>query len=217
LESCRLPASAIDITVWQAKKGDTEGDRDVDFPDFSNLANNYTGTGVEYAPDGPVPFFAAPGIELLVYLVDTQQTPASVPVTAGSVIMVGQASDLSGYSVASEMGSLLPGQHGSAPFMFYLANSSAEITAGSLGTPYQFEGALLFDWKFDLAGLEKGEGDLGFEYGVLGKGAVDGTVTYVVPEPGSLILLACGGLGLLLLAVRRRRQAAIPKPSKNVF
>jgi hypothetical protein len=240
--------TAVDLAIFQAKAGDTDGDRDVDFADFGTLANNYTGTqdpgtggkdwregdfdvdqdvdfgdfgqlaknytgtDVEYAPDGkggphpnPLPVGEGknpPEIELLVYLVDAQQTPAGVPVTAGSVMMVGQAGDLSGYSVVSEMGSLLPDEGNSAPLMFYLANSSTEITAGNLGTPYAFEGALLFDWKFDIAGLEKGEGDLGFEYGVLGKGAVGAAVTYVVPEPSTLVLLACGLFGLLVLAIR---------------
>jgi hypothetical protein len=36
--------TAVEISVFQALEGDMDGDRDVDFADFSNLANYYTGS-----------------------------------------------------------------------------------------------------------------------------------------------------------------------------
>ena len=111
------PASAVQIAVFQAKEGDTDGDRDVDFADFNDLANNYTG-------------------------------------------------------------SLDPGTGGK-------------------------------DWlqgDFDL------DGDVDFaDFNELANNYT-GTNNYyvakggVVPEPGTLTLLVCGGLGLVLLGIRRPRR-----------
>jgi hypothetical protein len=39
------PHSSVSVDAFQAKPGDTDGDRDVDFTDFNNLANGYTGVG----------------------------------------------------------------------------------------------------------------------------------------------------------------------------
>jgi hypothetical protein len=56
--------TAIDLLLFQALDGDTDGDRDVDFSDFGNLANMYTGTGAsgrvwtdgDFDGDGDVDF-----------------------------------------------------------------------------------------------------------------------------------------------------------------
>ncbi|OHB69987.1 MAG: hypothetical protein A2V70_05740 [Planctomycetes bacterium RBG_13_63_9] len=55
-------------------------------------------------------------------------------------------------------------------------------------------------WKYDVQA--KGAGDLEFRYGTSG-GVIAGNVLYVVPEPGTLLLLACGAAGLLLWWRRR--------------
>jgi hypothetical protein len=85
---------------------------------------------------------------------------------------------------------------------FYLSNSAGEITAGALGAPVVLDGSLKLPWTLDLSML-KGEGDLVFSYGT-SEGTFLGEVLYAVPEPGTLVLLLSGLLGLLLW----RRRAA---------
>ena len=67
------------------------------------------------------------------------------------------------------------------------------------------DGSLQKPWTFDLGGL-KGESDLVFSYGI-SEGTFQGDVVYVVPEPGTVALLAGGLLGLMLWEIRRRRVA----------
>jgi hypothetical protein len=91
------------------------------------------------------------------------------------------------------------------PLQFYMSNSADEITAGVLGAQIVLDGALDMPWSIDVGGV-KGEPDLVFNYGTPA-GTFQGNVVYVVPEPGTLTLLALGALALLLWQRRRAAQA----------
>jgi len=123
-----------------------------------------------------------------------------VDVTTGVITIVGNAVDLTGYSITSASGSLIADGDGvAAPFMFYLSDTADEVTAAILGADVSLPPPLLLDARFDITGTQ----DLAFEYGLAGStgGAVPGDVIYV-PEPVTLTLLGMGGLALL----RRRRR-----------
>jgi hypothetical protein len=221
----------VDMTVFQAKEGDTNGNRDVafadfndlannytgslapgvggkdwtqgdfdldgdvDFPDFNELANNYTGTGIHYAAKGQD---AADSDAVL----EGADPELIVNLGDGSVVMTGGPVELNGYSVTSACGSLVPDDFPMPlPLQFYMSNGVDEITAGVLGTQVVLDGSLEMPWGVDIGGLKCG-GDLVFAYGT-STGTFQGNVVYVVPEPGTLMLLAAGFFVLLL---RKRRR-----------
>jgi hypothetical protein len=161
-------------------QGDGDGDADVDFTDFVNLSNNYDG-GAGYVPGVQ----DAPGeVELTVDIITGQMT----------LNTFGASVNLNGYSIRSASGSLIPdGDNNASPFAFYLSNTANDVTAGNLG--------LIAVTDLALDAQYGSTQDLVFEYGT-SAGAIAGEVNYV-PEPATVGLLAFGGIAALL---RRRRR-----------
>lgn len=102
-------------------------------------------------------------------------------------------------------------------------DTSGTVQAGETGGVMQFSVAVpsdipLGDYQFSLTGVEVTD-----EYGIpieTGISFVGGTL-HVVPEPSTIVLLVCAGLGGVGLAVfsrvRRRRQAALAEPEPEPF
>ena len=157
--------------------GDADGNGTVNFTDFTHLAANY---GTDYDSSAEAP--SAGAVEL------------HVDVTTGEMRLVGNAATLSGYSITSAAGRLVPDGDGDAsPFQGYLANLAGDVSTASLGVGVLVDGELALDAAYDTAGLM----DLSFSYGLDGQGgSVSGDVI-VVPEPTCLALLALGGLAMI--------------------
>jgi len=106
-----------------------------------------------------------------------------------------------GISVTSESGSIVPTVSG-APYMFILPGANEHlIQHGTLGMPVA-PGVYDLNWSFNPSRAR----DLKFVYGLPNAEQVDGAVEYlVIPEPGSIVLLLCGLVGLGWYTSRRRR------------
>ena len=166
--------------------GDCDGDGTVGFSDFTHLAAHY-GSDIDSAAAGQADAPPAGTVEL------------HVDVTTGQMWLVGNAATLSGYSITSAAGSLVPDGDGSAaPFQFYLSDLGGDVSAAGLGAGVLVDGELALDAGYDTSGPM----DLAFSYGVFGQGgSVSGQIV-TVPEPTCLALLALGGPAML----RRRRR-----------
>ena len=114
---------------------------------------------------------------------------------------------INGYEVYSQSGSLIPAADSVAyPFMGGMSMENRPmgiVVFGSLMSPLYATGQQQWALSWQLDADVKGGPDLEFFYGTA-EGRMAGNVVYVVPEPGTLLLLACGGLGLLVLLWRRR-------------
>ena len=180
LAACYGQATPADPATWS--DGDADGDGDVDFSDFTHLAANY-GSDTDAAAEAP----SAGAVEL------------HVDIVTGEMRLVGNAATLSGYSVTSVAGSLVPdGDVAAAPFQFYLANLTDDISAAGVGVGGLIEGELPLDAGYDTSEPM----DLVFSYGVFGQGGPLSGDVIVVPEPTCVALLALGALA----ALRRRRR-----------
>jgi len=198
--------------------GDFDVDFDVDFGDFTLLAGNFNQAGKSWV-DGDADGNGKANFADFTYLaanfggdVDSDaHSPAAAPppgqvelvvdVATGEMWLRGNAAMLSGYSITSAGGSLIPDGDGSAaPFQFYLSNLAGEISGASVGAGVGIDG----DVALDAAAFNTAVGvmDLDFSYGLFSQGgAVTGEVI-IVPEPTCLVVL---GLGGLMLGMKRRR------------
>ena len=163
--------------------GDCDGNGSVEFPDFTYLAANYGTSDPDSFAEAP----SAGAVEL------------HVDVVTGEMWLVGNAATLSGYSITSASGSLVPdGDGAAAPFQFYLSDLADDISAANLGAGVLIDGESALDAGYDTSGPM----DLAFSYGVFGQGgSVSGQVV-AVPEPTCLAMLALGALAMF----RRRRR-----------
>ena len=202
------------VTVTVVRPGDFEVDGDVDFSDFTYLAANYNLSGKSWV-DGDANGDGAVGFGDFTYLAanygrsdfDSSVAEASVAgivelrvdVVTGEMWLVGDAV-LSGYSITSAVGSLIPDGDGDAEkFQVYLSNLSVDVSAVSLGVGVDVDGLMSLDAGYDSSELM----DLEFRYGLFGQGAdVTGNVV-VVPEPMTLSLVV---FGLGVFAGRRRKK-----------
>ena len=157
--------------------GDCDGNGTVEFVDFTHLAANY-GSDSDSSAEAP----SAGAVEL------------HVDVTTGEMWLAGNAATLSGYSITSAAGSLVPdGDDTATPFQFYLANLAGDVSTASLGVGVLIDGELALDAAYDTAGPM----DLTFSYGVFGQGgsvSLGAGNVIVVPEPTCVALLLFGGL-----------------------
>ena len=203
-------------TVTVARPGDVELDRDVDFSDFTYLAASYGQSGKSWV-DGDCDGNGTVNFTDFTFLAanygrDADSPPARavdtppagtvelhVDVVTGEMQLVGNAATLSGYSITSAAGSLVPdGDGAAAPFQFYLSNLAGDISAASLGAGVLVDGELALDAEYDTSGPM----DLTFSYGLDGQGGSLSGDVIVVPEPTCMALLGLGGLAVL----RRRRR-----------
>ena len=212
-KACAVTYQANGATVTVVRPGDFEVDGDVDFSDFTYLAANYGQSGktwVDGDADGNGTVNFADFTHLAAnYGTDydsSAEAPSSgtvelhVDVTTGEMRLVGNAATLSGYSITSAAGSLVPDGDGNAsPFQAYLANLAGDVSAASLGVGVLVDAELALDAGYDTAGAM----DLAFSYGVFGQGgSVSGQVV-TVPEPTCVALLALGALAMLRHTRRR--------------
>lgn len=119
------------------------------------------------------------------------------PITNG-LSLEGSNVTTSGYNLESDLGLIIPDAlNEPAPYQFYLANTSLQVAAGSIGT------FLTIDDTIDInAGLTLFDrNDLIFEYGIQGQNQPVAGRIVVIPEPTALVAAGLGGLALL----RRRR------------
>ena len=121
-----------------------------------------------------------------------------VDIESGSISLLGNSVNSSGFSISSASGSLTPDLSNSpAPFQGYLSNTTSLASAFSF-TGVPIDGVFSLGIGYDTQGTQ----DLVFGYGIAGQaGEVSGIVAYI-PEPASLVLIGLGGLAL---ATRRRR------------
>ena len=135
----------------------------------------------------------------LLALVDSDGT---IRIVADGVI------NAAGLDMRSEGGHLVPvpDSVGAAPFTFFLANTSNQITWGNLGTIVTFDGEWVSGARYtgpdpenDLM-LAWGFGAVPVSFPAAFSGAVDAVdpTDPVVPEPSSSLLLICGLLGITL-------------------
>ena len=213
-KACAVTYQANGATVTVVRPGDFEVDGDVDFSDFTYLAANYGQSGKSWVDgdadgDGDVDFtdFTHLGANYGSDSDSSAEAPSAgtvelhVNAVTGEMWLVGNGATLSGYSITSAAGSLVPDGDGAAPFQFYLANETDDISAASLGVGVLVDGELALGAAFDTTPPLSLPPDLMFSYGVFGQGgSVSGDVI-LVPEPATLGLLAMGGLAMM----RRRR------------
>ena len=211
---------ASGVTLKAAIPGDVELDLDVDFSDFTFFAANYNQAGKSWVDgdfngNGAVNFWdftylaANYGIDVDSTSAGEAEAPSAgevelhVDVITGEMWLVGNAATLSGYSITSTAGTLIPDGDGNAtPFQFYLSNVANDIAAASVGQGVLVDGELALDATFDVTPPLSLPPDLIFSYGVYGQGGSLSGQVVVVPEPATLSLLALGGLAVL----RRRRR-----------
>ena len=211
-KACAVTYQPNGTKVTIVRPGDFETDGDVDFADFTYLAANYGQSGkswVDGDADGSGDVTFADFTYLAAnYGISDPDSVAEAPsagavelhvdVVTGEMWLVGNAATLSGYSIASAAGSLVPDGDGSAaPFQFYLSNLADDISAASLGVGVAVDGDLSLDAGYDTAGPM----DLTFSYGMFGQGGSQSGQVVAVPEPTCLLLLALGGI----VGLRRRR------------
>ncbi|NQU76737.1 MAG: PEP-CTERM sorting domain-containing protein, partial [Planctomycetes bacterium] len=151
----------VAFEVGITKRSDTDLDYDTDFADFNNLASNYGQTGShltiaegdcngdlvvnltdvvlftsEYGTGshvGGAPGGVGTDVELVVH-------------ADGSLELVGNNPQMTGYSILSAAGNLIPDADVNAmPFMFYLSNAANDVTAGSVGSQYNFSDSMALD------------------------------------------------------------------------
>jgi len=169
--------------TWQ--EGDFTGDNEVGGSDIQAvLAANLFGQGPYAALDSGEPA-DAPVVDVLIdgssVLIDTHGTVInSYMLTSGAGIFTGEDADNLGL----------------------FQEDTDETISGGMG--FSLAGQHLLG---DVIGDVDVLGDLAATYTVAGASGIYAANLIVVPEPGTLVLLATGALGLLLLAIRRRRKA----------
>ena len=203
------------VLIIVAIPGDVELDKDVDFGDFTYVAANYGQSGKSWR-DGDVDGSGDVGFADFTYVaanygsdgdsVSPAKTPSAdtvklhVDVVTGEVWLVGNGVTLSGYSIASAAGSLIPvgDADSETAFPFHLSDLANEIAAAGLGQGVDVAGEFPLDAAYDTAAPM----DLEFSYGVFGQGGSQIGQVVVVPEPTCIALLGLGGSAML----RRRKR-----------
>ena len=171
---------------WDWTEGDFDGDQDVDTTDiFAILATGKWGNFDPYYPE-PGKASAAKGDAVVDLIVNA---------ATGEVSVDTNGAEITGYMISSDSGALT----GEAATQFTLSEQTADQIADMLPLGKAFAGV------HDLGSVLEGDGsDLTLTYTLSGQAGVFKGNVQVVPEPGTLIMLLSGGLGLLLLAHRRR-------------
>jgi len=217
-------SSKVSLNAFQALAGDTDGNRYVNFGDFLVLASNYDASGAPSGKDWAAGDFDADlGVDFGDFLVLASNYDETTPydgesgggadggvgggdgtrlevnlLDGGSVWLITDEQTL-GISVKSPAGSILPTMSG-APYMFILPGANEHlIQHGSLGMPVP-PGRYELGWQVDPSMPM----DLEFAYGLTDATQVVGSVEYIVPEPGSMVLLVFGVLALAWYGRRRR-------------
>lgn len=209
------------LTLIAALPGDVELDRDVDFSDFTYVAANYNQTGKSWI-DGDFDGNGTVGFSDFTYLaanygIDVDSAPGGnsdapaagkvelhVDQATGEMWLVGHKAALSGYSITSAAGSLIPagdGDSDAAAFEFYLSNLPDDVSAAGLDMGVYVDGDLPLAAAYDPAGPM----DLVFSYGLADRGGSQSGRIVPVPESTTLGLLALGGT--IALMRRRSRKA----------
>jgi len=166
-----------------------DGDKDVDTDDiFAILATGQWGDFTPYYPESGKASAAKGEADAVVDLIVNPET--------GEVCVDTNGVEITGYLISSDSGAL----SGEAATQFTLSEQSADQIADMLPLGKAFDGV------HDLGSVLEGDGsDWTLTYTLAGQAGVFQGSVKVVPEPGTLAMLLVGGLGLLLLAVRRRK------------
>jgi hypothetical protein len=178
------------------RDGDFSGNNLVDFPDFTTLAANYGGFSSP-PPQSQSSEQQGSNGSAVTLVVDT---------ATGQMSLVGGPANLSGYSISSAAGCLIPDADGDAdPFMFYLSNTSNLVDAGNEGSTVAMPPDIALDAMWTVGCAR----DLVFSFGLEGQSdPVSGEIIYeeaeVIPEPATLALLGLTAIGLM---VRRHRHS----------
>ena len=194
-----LGVLAMAVAANGTTEGDIDGDQDVDFADFSALAASFTGTLTAPASD-------TPGQEGDVHLEINLET-------GGIMTLQPNNANLAGYSIRTPDSQLVldadgtPGDWrlpcGGSLFFLPTCFFPGEVTVGRVGMTMMLTEDLVL-WNITFAGDADQARNVVFQYTRAGEVTpVDGVV-HVIPEPGSLILLAAGGL----LVMPRQRCSA---------
>jgi len=109
-----------------------------------------------------------------------------VNIVTGEMRLVGNAATLSGYSITSAAGTLIPDSDGADPFQLYLSNLATDITAVSVGVGVLVDGLLPLDAAFDVTPPLSLPPDLILSYGVFGQGGPVSGDVIIGPVPPTL-------------------------------
>lgn len=217
------------VSLFQAAPGDTAARGKVDFSDFTSLLAsgkwNLTkeqleaegGLGLASWPEGDFTgdqLIAFDDVAALLAAGLWNQSYSGYPTppvkgdaaTVDLIVVPGEGVyidtngvSISSYKITSASGSL-DGDSASNIGLFRIADDST--IAGGIG--FTLNGRHFLG---DVLGSADVAGDISGTYTIDGvAGTYSFNVVAAVPEPGTLVMLAAGALGLLLVAIRRRRR-----------